>query len=184
MIGIIDVGSQKMPDIFNAVKKSGREGEIFPFLETDFSNKNWEKAIISGAPILLSQIDDTTLYVQQAKALLNLEIPLLGVCFGHQIIGIAHGASCFMGEEDRANQVITKVQDDPIFEGLDSEFEMSQDHCEYINLPEGFIHLGKSQVTEIEAMKHHSKPIYGCQFHPEVSGSNGLQFLKNFLKIN
>ncbi len=191
MIGIIDFGSSKMPDILKSVETAGYSGKVVKMRNAKFAIRknsgqemqNFQKLILSGAPILLSQIEDTQPYIDFANEVLELNIPVLGICFGHQIIGMAHGSTCYMGEEDRAGQIITKIQDDPIFEGLNADFEMRQDHCEYINLPEGFIHLGKSRITENEVMKHPVKPIYGCQFHPEVSGENGQRFIENFLRI-
>ena len=183
MIGIIDSGSQKTPDILDCVEKLGFQGEVVPLANLENGIGNWEKVIISGAPILLSQIEDPTEYIEKARTILNLEIPVLGICFGHQIIGMHYGAQCKMGEEDRADQLIHQIVEDSIFSGLEQSFVMMQDHCEYINVPDSFIHLGRSAVTEVEVMKHQSKPIYGCQFHPEVSGKTGLQFISNFLKI-
>lgn len=185
MIAIIDFGSSKVLEILNCVEQLGFEGEIHSYnSKLKIQNYECDKVIFSGAPILLSQIEDSSGYVGFAKEVLDLDIPVLGICFGHQIIGMAHGAVCEMGQEDRAGQEINQLKKDPIFDGLTSSFEMQQDHCEYINVPEGFLHLADSEMTKNEVMKHESKPIYGCQFHPEVSGENGLRFIGNFLKIN
>ena len=192
MIGIIDFGSSKVPDILKSVETAGYSGKVVEVRNAKFAIRqssaqelqNFEKLILSGAPILLSQIEDAQTYVDFAQEVLELDIPILGICFGHQIIGMAHGSNCFMGEEDRAGQMISKTQDDSIFEGLDDDFEMQQDHCEYINLPPDLIHLGKSKITENEVMKHSKKSIYGCQFHPEVSGENGQRFIENFLNMS
>lgn len=185
MIGIIDFGSSKVPDILKSVVELGYEGEVCVHShKLEVQSGKWDKLIFSGAPILLSQIEDSQQYIDFAKEVLELNIPVLGICFGHQIIGLAHGTECFMGEENRAAQIIYQKKADPIFQDLEVSFEMQQDHCEYIDLPKKFVHLGCSKVTQNEVMKHSSKPIYGCQFHPEVSRQNGMKFIENFLRIN
>jgi len=183
MILIVDCGSVKTPEILKIVEKFGFQGEIVALEKIKDSNKSWEKVIISGAPILLSQIEDTSEYIKKAQFLLDLKIPILGICFGHQIIGMAYGASVFMGKEDRAGQNINSSKEDWITKGLNEVFEMQEDHCEYIDLPAEFELLASSNITQVELMKHQSKAIYGCQFHPEVSGEVGSRFIQNFLSI-
>lgn len=183
MILIVDCGSQKISDILSCVENSGKSGKIVPLKNIENIEGSWDAVIISGAPILLSQITETSSYVKQAHFLLDLNIPILGICFGHQIIGMAFGADVFMGDEDRADQTITSVKKDVIHKDLNDVFEMQQDHCEQITLPAGFDLLASSKISKVEVMKHQRLPVYGCQFHPEVSGENGQQFIQNFLSI-
>ncbi|MEZ4936427.1 MAG: gamma-glutamyl-gamma-aminobutyrate hydrolase family protein [Crocinitomicaceae bacterium] len=189
MIAIVNFGSSKVPDILTCVESLGYSGKVLDYSlqskgDSLLSARKWDKVILSGAPILLSQLKDYSEYIDFTTEVLALDIPILGICFGHQIIGLTHGAICKMGEEDRSGQMIEQLTQDPIFDGLEEVFEMQQDHCEFIELPNQFLHLAQSQITYNEVMKHPTKPIYGCQFHPEVSGPKGLQFLKNFLEIN
>jgi GMP synthase (glutamine-hydrolysing) len=50
-------------------------------------------------------------------------------------------------------------------------------------LPEDFISLAESEITPNEIIRHKTKPVYGFQAHPEVSGEDGLLMVKNFLNI-
>ena len=105
---------------------------------------------------------------------------LIGICFGHQVIGIMHGASIYRGPEIREEHPIHILKKDPLFGGFEDGVSMTEDHTEGITLPEGFIHLASSTSYPNEAMKHPSQKIWGVQFHPEVSGDKGLELFRNF----
>jgi GMP synthase-like glutamine amidotransferase len=58
---------------------------------------------------------------------------------------------------------------------------MVQDHTEGISLPSSFIHLAWSKDYAVEGMRHPHLPLWGVQFHPEVSDENGKKLIANFL---
>jgi len=121
------------------------------------------------------------------------EIPLLGVCLGHQCIGYCYGA------EIRSAQVLkhgktSMIQhnEKEIFEGIPNPFEATRYHSLVIdNLPDCLEVTAKSlDDDEIMAIKHRKYPVYGVQFHPESiltglpsRGENGVKMMKNFLEI-
>ena len=183
MIYIIDCGSEKVPH-FEAWAKS--RGVNSTLAWDKFSPENHPDAkaiIISGAPILLSQIDPTP-YLRAFEWVKEIQIPVLGICFGHQIIGMHHGAEISMMPEDRDLREIKIIRQDPIFSNILSEAKMQEDHCEEITLPKNFTHIASSQKCLVEGMKHPSKPIWGFQFHPEVNSIDGIQLLNNFYDIS
>lgn len=79
---------------------------------------------------------------------------------------------------------ITKP-DDPIFKGLNkTDVSLVKRHSFYVSeLPSNFESLAVSSTCDTEIIKHKTKPIYGFQAHPEVSGGEGLLMVENFLKM-
>jgi len=182
MILIIDCGSQKTPQIETCVDEfmDFTTVSIFDINESIF--KNIKGIVISGAPILITEVDLTP-YFEKFNWISTTNLPILGICFGHQMIGLIHGAFASRMKEDRDWQLIEWFESSPIWDKLPSEVEMMQDHCESISIPPKFKLIGSSDVCVNEAMEHESKPIFGVQFHPEVSGNHGRVLFENFIKI-
>ena len=107
---------------------------------------------------------------------------MLGICFGHQLLGILHGAQVSLCKEDRNWQEIIIEQSSTLFNYIRKPYRMVEDHTEEVTLPRDFKLLATSKVCKNEAMQHKIKPLFGVQFHPEVSERGGLQLLKNFCK--
>jgi anthranilate synthase/aminodeoxychorismate synthase-like glutamine amidotransferase len=118
------------------------------------------------------------------------EIPILGVCLGHQAIGEAYG-----GKVVRAGRVMhgktSRIEHDGsgLFEGLPSPLEVMRYHSlivEADSLPGELRVLARSRddVSEIQAMRHESHPVWGVQFHPEsILTQEGKGILRNFLAL-
>ncbi len=120
-------------------------------------------------------------------ALMNYDVPTLGLCLGFEIIAVAYQGR--IRKMDNYQQKLQNVKitnpDDPIFRGLISdEMMLRQQHIYKVSkMPKDFILLGESEVCEIEIFRHRDKPVYGFQSHPEVSGINGLLIIRNFLTM-
>jgi len=182
MILIIDCGSNKTKYI---------DQIVYEFMDTkrvallDFNTEDLNRAkgvILSGAPILVTEVD-TTPYQEQMKWILTTELPVLGICFGHQLIGILHGGFANRMREDRDWQTIESMEESPLFNRLPNEFRMMEDHCEAVSIPPGFVLTASSDACVNEAMQHKEKSLFGVQFHPEVSGNHGAVVLENFVKL-
>ena len=116
------------------------------------------------------------------------ELPVLGICGGHQFIGKAFGSEIVpLGSLEKGFFEVTLEQDDPILAGLSSPIYTFLWHELQVDpLPEDFILLGSGDLCEIQIMRHRTKPIYGVQFHPEYSSRkyhDGVIIFRNFLKI-
>jgi len=120
-------------------------------------------------------------------ALMNYDVPTLGVCLGYEILAVAYLGR--IRKMDKYEQKLQKVKilepKDPIFQGLISDEIMLREQHQYelVKMPKDFILLGKSEVCKIEIIRHRERPVYGFQAHPEVSGVNGLLILRNFLNM-
>jgi len=182
MILIIDCGSSKTPFIEEMVD------EIMDFKTVginDFSTDQLQDikgVVISGAPILITEVN-TDHYVEKMNWIKTSSKPVLGICFGHQIIGLTFGAMASKMKEDRDWQTIEVYENCPLFNQLPTEIKMMEDHCETISIPPGFQLVASSDACINECMRHKEKPIFGVQFHPEVSGNHGRVLMENFLKL-
>lgn len=183
MITVINFGSTKTPQILSVVRELGFEAEEKNWKEfsaADYGKQ--DKIIFSGSPTYLTEVDHTP-YTERYSCIKEGKVPVLGICFGHQVMGIIHGAKIFRGEPIRVNTPITVVKEDQLFAGLSPVTTMAEDHTEGISLPAGFIHLAYSRDYAIEAMRHPYLPLWGTQFHPEVSDENGNKLISNFLSV-
>ena len=118
------------------------------------------------------------------------ELPILGVCLGHQAIGEAYG-----GKVVRAGRVMhgktSRIEHagNGLFEGLPSPLEVMRYHSlivEASSLPAELEVLATSgdEQGEIQAMRHRSHPVWGVQFHPEsIMTQEGKGLLRNFLSL-
>lgn len=182
MILIIDCGSSKTPFIEEIVDEF-IDAKIIGI--QDFSIDlltNIKGIIISGAPILITEVSTDT-YTDKMNWIKTSSIPILGICFGHQLIGLVYGALPSKMKEDRDWQTIEVYENCALFNRLPMELEMIEDHCETISIPAGFQLVASSDACINECMQHKEKPIFGVQFHPEVSGNHGRILIENFIQL-
>jgi GMP synthase (glutamine-hydrolysing) len=179
---VVDCGSSKVPTIARVLGSLGAEAHIIsprqiPEIVSDLP----AAIIISGNPALICETG--TGFLADFEVLRTLSLPILGICFGHQVIGMLYDAEVSIGKEDRNLRRMEILQVEPLFTGLADENEFQEDHTEEITLPCDFIHLATSSHCFNEAMMHRERPTYGVQFHPESSGSAGKALIANFLSI-
>lgn len=120
-------------------------------------------------------------------ALINIDVPTIGFCLGHEIIAVAYKARIKRLKEPQNRKVYITLSnsDDPLFEGLtNTQVRIQKKHqFNVTNLREPLTSLAYSDVSENEIIRHRDKPIYGFQGHPEVSGQDGLLMMRNFLRM-
>lgn len=180
MILLIDCGSLYLKNIENVLDSLKIDYQKFSMENLNNININdFSAVIISGSPIMLAEPCKNH-YIKQFDFLRHLDIPVLGICFGHQMIGVLFSAEISVGRRIKGMQKIEIIKDDELFKGIKHNSQFLDHHTEYISLPEDFILLAKSSTCEVEAMKHKNKKIYGVQFHPEVSGKDGMRLIRNF----
>ncbi|MEO1187627.1 MAG: aminodeoxychorismate/anthranilate synthase component II [Pseudomonadota bacterium] len=114
------------------------------------------------------------------------DLPILGVCLGHQSIGAAEGTEIVTAQEIRHGK-ISQIRHDggPLFQGLPETYDVVRYHSLSIapqDLPETLIADAFTADGEIMAVRHASRPVFGVQFHPEsILTEHGHALLRNFL---
>jgi anthranilate synthase component 2 len=119
------------------------------------------------------------------------EIPILGVCLGHQAIGEAYGGRVVRAPRGVMHGKTSRIRHDGtgLFDGIPSPLEVMRYHSlvvESASLPASLevTATAVDDATEIHAMRHRSHPVWGVQFHPEsILTQHGKQMLRNFLRM-
>jgi GMP synthase (glutamine-hydrolysing) len=179
---LVDCGSRKVPEIGYMLNDLSIAYDIVKLNDISKVDSVYKGIIVSGAPILLTETNPAP-YLEKFDILVKSNLPLLGICFGHQLLGLYFGCEISKCKEDRDIQTIHLKGQHILFDGFGIWETFMEDHCECISLPENFELLGYSVVSPNEAMHHTTKPLFGVQFHPEVSGENGKKLFANFIKI-
>jgi len=182
MILIIDCGSQNTIYIEECVDQFMDFETIQIHALSDKDLKKKKGIIISGAPLLITEMD-IGIYLDKIAFIKQTTIPVLGICFGHQLIGLSFGAFGSRMKDDRGSQLIEIFEECPLFDKLPSEIEMIEDHCESISIPANFKLIASSDACINESMQHTSLPLFGVQFHPEISGNHGRVLFDNFIRF-
>lgn len=177
---ILDFGSQYNQLIARRIRDLGVYSEVVPYFTAtqEILAKKPCGIILSGGPSSVNAEDAHLI----EKDLLKAGIPVLGICYGMQLITHLLGgqvAKGQKGEYGKSDFVIEKQN--ALLSGLPSQSTVWMSHFdEVVALPEGFELSGKSGV--IAAMANEAEKIYCVQFHPEVSHTEyGEQMLKNFI---
>jgi GMP synthase (glutamine-hydrolysing) len=125
--------------------------------------------VLSGSPAMLTDARTIPKFQPEVDAVLDSQAPVLGVCFGHQLLAHAFGAEVVRDGRHVLEMVETTVlKEDPLFDGLSKSLMLVESRYEVVkSLPEGFTLLANSATSRIAAMKHPARLIYGVQFHPE-----------------
>ncbi|WP_172826845.1 hypothetical protein [Flammeovirga sp. SJP92] len=180
---IVNCGSIKTKHFGEILEKENLNYSIITIDDlTDEHLKSADKIIISGAPILLTEVDPKP-YLKKFEILKTLTTPTLGVCFGHQILGMLEGGNIKRTKEARSSEIINQNIPSPLFDAIPQHSSFEEDHCESVTLSENFDLLANSDSCENEAMKHKSLNWWGVQFHPEVSQEYGPALIKNWLNL-
>ncbi|MFC1841368.1 glutamine-hydrolyzing GMP synthase [Thermodesulfobacteriota bacterium] len=181
---VLDFGSQYTQLIARRVREAQVYCEIHPYnLSIEKINKFSPKGIIlSGGPADVFA-EDAPL---SDESILNLNIPVLGICYGMQYLTQVLGGVVARAEDREYGSAMISILDDG---DLFHFFDMNKDEKVWMshgnridNVPAGFNVIASSSSSPVAAMADPEKKIFGVQFHPEVAHTpNGLKILNNFL---
>ena len=179
-IAILDAGSQYGKVIDRRIRELRCESDILP-LNTPPSvlKDSYQGIIISGGPNSFQDKDAPMC----DNAILDLDIPVLGICYGMQWLSLIYGGQVKGGSIREDGQIEVDLDNScPLFDGLAKTQSVLLTHGDSVQeLPECLVVIGRSP-HHITALRHKSKPFFGVQFHPEVDLTlNGKKMLENFL---
>jgi len=117
-------------------------------------------------------------------AIFDLGIPVLGICYGMQLAARALGGEVLGSDHKEFGRATLSVTDSHgLFNGYPADSTVWMSHGDQVAAAGGFVPLAKTDTCPVAAMKHETKPVYGLQFHPEVSHTpHGGLLLGNFLR--
>lgn len=116
----------------------------------------------------------------------NFDVPMLGICLGHQLLADTFGGKTKSAEIESYAQIeINILEEAGLFDNMGDSVKVWASHKdEVVELPDCFKIIADSDKCAIEAIKHVDKPIYGIQFHPEVQHTpRGGEIFENFYRI-
>ena len=182
---IIDYGSQVTQLIARRVREAGVYSEIAPswISGEEIRRRNPGAVILSGGPA--SVTDDGAPALN--KAVLELGVPVLGICYGLQLLAHNFGGRLAQSKDREYGPAELEIScaDSPLFKGLAQTSRVWMSHGDKVeNPPEGFAILASTKSLHVAAIGHDEKKIYGVQFHPEVHHSEiGKGLIQNFLNL-
>ena len=119
---------------------------------------------------------------------LGAEIPILGVCLGHQSICAAYGGEITYAKKlmhGKTSELVVE-EDNKLFQGIDQPIQIGRYHslaAKEETLPEELKVTARTVDGEIMAVEHRTNPVYGLQFHPEsILTPEGKKMLENFFR--
>ena len=182
---IIDFGSQFTQLIARRIRESGVYSEIISHKKV--KNKNIDNSIkgiiLSGGPLNVYQINKYSF----DKRIIENQIPVLGICFGHQILSKLNGGRVKQSkyrEFGLAN--IRKKRESILIKNFFNKQNINKvwmSHADQVSkLPKNFNVIASSQNSKFAIIENKKKNFYGVQFHPEVTHTeNGKKLINNFI---
>lgn len=179
---ILDFGGQYNQLIARRVRECGVYCEVHPYTMPieEIKAKNPVGIIFTGGP--------NSVYEEKSpkcsKELFELGIPILGICYGCQLMTYLLGGTVSGAEKREYGKTIISLDtQSKLFSGIEKETVCWMSHTDFASsLPEGFRVIATSATCPTGAMENAEKKFYGVQFHPEVNHTpKGTEMLRNFL---
>jgi GMP synthase (glutamine-hydrolysing) len=178
-ITVIDFGGQYAHLITNRIRRLGCYSDIVHSDINIEELKSSKGIILSGGPQNISENDSLKIDPE----ILSLNIPILGICYGHQLITHLLGGTVSRGEVKEYGKAELKIsKQNELFKDVSDNGIVWMSHGDYVSkLGNGFEIIGKTNDCNSAAVANFDKKIYGLQFHPEVTHSeDGMKMLENF----
>lgn len=180
---VVDFGSQSNQLIARRIRQIHVYSELIPYhkaikvIQKDPAIKG---IIFSGGP--KSVYDENAFLIDQT--IYDLNIPILGICYGMQMMIHQHGGIVAYDEDHEYGKVtIDILKESLLTKSLPNQQTVWMSHQDQVqSLPESFENLASSQLCDVAMVKHHEKELYGVAFHPELTHTEyGMSILENFV---
>jgi GMP synthase (glutamine-hydrolysing) len=182
-IVILDFGSQYTQVIARRVRECNVYSVILRYdtPATEIAALRPSGIILSGGP--------SSVYAKKAPlpdtAVFNMGLPLLGVCFGLQLLGHFLGGKVEKGEKREYGKGTLRVTDSfcPLFANLPESLQVWNSHGDKLTkLPKGFKSVAVTENSQFAAIENRERKMFGLQFHPEVAHTpRGREIIANFV---
>ena len=182
-IAVIDFGGQYAHLIGRRIRELGVYSEVITFdkaPEILRSIPNLKGIIFSGGPSSIYEADSPKI----DKNIYSIGLPVLGICYGHQLIASQFGGVVSKGEsKEYGRTLLDVVKPNLLLYSVKVRTTVWMSHGDQVtNLPQGFVELAKTGNARYAAFSDPTGKIYGVQFHPEVVHTvEGKKILRNFL---
>ncbi|MCC6475535.1 glutamine-hydrolyzing GMP synthase [bacterium] len=179
-IVILDFGGQTTQLIARRLREAGVYCEILPFTarRNDIETAETKGIILSGGPASVNQ--EGAPYPD--PEVLNCPLPILGICYGMQLLGKHFGSPVVKGRLGEFGPAKIRVNDAGLFSGLGSSMQVWMSHGDHLeDVREPLEVIASSESGLVSAVQHRTRAVMGVQFHPEVTHTEGgATLLKNF----
>ncbi len=179
---VLDFGGQYNQLIARRVRDHHVYAEILPYTVSleDIKANEYKGIIFTGGPNSVYDMNSP----HYAKEILDLGVPVLGICYGCQLVAWMGGGEVKTAPVSEYGKIeFNADKRSKLFKGIDEKSIVWMSHTDYIScVPNGFEIIGTTNDCPCAAMENTNKNIYAVQFHPEVTHSQfGSQMLYNFL---
>ncbi len=180
-IVILDFGGQYAHLIASRIRRFGFKAYILPADTKAQKLQNVAGIILSGGPQSVYEKGSP----QADPAVLDLGIPVLGLCYGHQWVAQTLGGKVAPGIVKEYGPVDIERVDSDLFSGLPKRFMVWMSHGDEVKeLPKGFVTIASSRNCIHAAMMNEARNIFGIQFHIEVVHTeHGMEILRRFVDL-
>lgn len=183
---VVDFGSQHTLEIVRSLRELGYRSKLITPSELDTEARAPSVRAVIGSGGLRSVYEDGAPSLPHSVLVNGHEkvTPYLGICYGMQTSMRQHGGEVRRGQPEYGPEKIRLSFHSPLFAGLEDTQDVWMSHGDaVVEVPQGFMVLGRSENGVIAAVGHETHPHFGVQFHPEVSHTqNGKRVLENFVK--
>ncbi|GAB6934681.1 glutamine-hydrolyzing GMP synthase [Calditerricola yamamurae] len=182
LVVVLDFGGQYNQLIARRIRELGVYSELLPYRTpvATIAALRPKGIVFSGGPASVYDPDAP----QVDPAIYDLGVPILGICYGMQLMTHQLGGTVAPAEVREYGKALIQVDTtSPLFRGLDAEQVVWMSHSDRVtDLPEGFVVDARTANAPVAAMHHPERRLFAVQFHPEVKHTaHGDAILRNFL---